>query len=237
MIFFYIGVVGTDDIVNIDQTPANAWRDDAIEIIIDGMNDGYDVNTDSSQDEYGGHIYATYEGGFSPWDPETEQLDPSLRFSSVVDWTYGEDKDVFVVGKEESPGWKLEMKMSKKLFENPDVGNKLDDGYEMGFNIGVDDDDMHYEGGDGYTMEIQYFWANRIRPLGYDPAILVWDVGENDGAWYDTMDELIAEMEANPNYLQDNFDWAINSDGRLSHGGTGKVIFAAGTDVTSWSLY
>lgn len=235
--YLYVGVVGVDDIVNIDQTPANAWRDDAIEIVIDAMNDDYDVNTDNSQDEYGGHIYATYEGGFSAWDPVAEAIEGGLRFSSIVDWTYGEDQDVFVVGKEESPGWKLELKMSKRLFENPATGNKLDNGYEMGFNIGVDDDDMHYEGGEGYTMEVQYFWANRLRPLGFDPALLVWDVAESNTAWYDTMDELIAEMEANPNFLQDNFTWAIDSNGRLSHGGAGSIIFAAGVAVSDWSLY
>ncbi len=235
--YLYVGVVGVDDIVNIDQPPATAWRDDAIEIVIDAMNDDYDVNTDNSQDEYGGHIYATYEGGFSEWDDAAQAPATGLRFSSVVDWKLGEDQDVFVVGKEEAPGWKLELKMSKRLFENPEVGNKLDDGYEMGFNIGVDDDDMHYEGGDGFTMEVQYFWANRMRPMGYDPAVLVWDIAESGTAWYDTMEQMIEEMEANPTFLQDNFDWGINSAGRLSHGGAGSIIFAAGTAVSDWSLY
>ena len=235
--YFYVGVVAADDIENIDQPPETAWRDDAIEVIIDAFNDDYDVNTDNSQDEYGGHLYATYDGGFSEWLPEEEAIHERMRFSSAVDWTYGEDSDVFVAGKEEDPGWKLEMKLSKRMFESPDEGNKLDDGYEMGFNIGVDDDDMHYEGGGGWTMEIQYFWANRMRPIGFDPAQLVWEIGENPDAWYDTMEDLKADMAADPNYTKEWFDWAINSTGRLSHGGAGSVIFAAGTNVGDWALH
>lgn len=235
--YLYVGVVAVDDVISIDQPPETAWQDDAIEIIIDAMNDDYDVNTDNSQDEYGGHLYATYDGGFAEWDPVTQAVHTRYRFSSVVDWTYGEDKDVFVAGKEEAPGWKLEMKMSKRLFESPDVGNKLDDGYEMGFNIGVDDDDMHYEGSGGWAMEIQYFWANRVRAIGYDPAVFVWEIAENPDAWYDTMEEFIADMEATPNYLEENFDSGINSAGRLSHGGAGSIIFAAAVSVEDWSLH
>lgn len=235
--YLYVAVETVDDIVNIDQTPDISWRDDAIEVIIDAFNDDYDVNTDSSQDEYGGHLYATYDGGFSEWVAETQSILDRYRFSSAVDWAYGEDKDVFVAGKEVAPGWTLEMKLAKRLFESPEVGNKLDNGYEMGFNIGIDDDDMHYEGGDGWTMEVQYFWANRVRPMGYDPAVLVWEVAENMDAWYDTMEELEAAIAADPDFFENNFDMGINNDGRLSHGGAGSIIFAAAVSIQDWSLH
>ena len=52
-----------------------------------------------------------------------------------------------------------------------DKGNKLANGYIMGFNIGLDDDDKNGPTRDGHAgngsrsqdLEVQYFWANRAR--------------------------------------------------------------------------
>jgi hypothetical protein len=230
--FLYVAVDAKDEILNVDDEPPRAWLDDAVEIVIDALNDDYDVNTDSSQDPYGGHCYVTYTGVFSEWVPETEQV--GTRWSTAVDWTVGPDGDIFVAGKEVSGGWTLEVKYNKRLFEDPEAGNKLDNGYKMGFNIGLDDDDMKGTGLNGsgelaQDLEIQYWWANRVRPKGYTPTV-VFD------EWGMTPEELAQELK-NPNFFTDNFEMGIDSAGRLSHGGTGEIIFAAPASIADWNLY
>jgi hypothetical protein len=229
--FFYVAVATKDEIVNIDNTVDAAWRDDAIEIIVDALNDDYDVNTDSSEDAYGGHCYVTYVGGFSQWDADAGAKFERITWSGGVDWTCGPDGDVLAVGKQVSGGWTLEVQFRKRLFEDPDAGNKLDNGYKMGFNIGIDDEDMHYfdEASGGWTMEIQYWWANRVRPKGYTPTV-VFD------EWGMTPEEL-AQALKDPNFFTDNFEMGIDSNGRLSHGGAGDIIFAAAASVADWSLH
>jgi hypothetical protein len=115
---------------------------------------------------------------------------------------------MFGFGKEVLGGWRTEMRFKKRLFEDPALGNKLDNGFVMGFNIGIDDDDRRGPGvnGDGtrsQDLEIQYFWANRLRRQGYNAAY------KDSGA----------PIEALP--------LIINSEGRISHGGAGDIIFAA----------
>src|SRR5207302_8708711 len=89
-----------------------------------------------------------------------------------VDWKYGEHGDVFGFGKAVPGGWQMEVRFNKRMFEDPTAGNKLKNGYRMGFNIGLDDDDKHGPGLNGdksrtQDLEIQYFWANRQRRIGY----------------------------------------------------------------------
>ena len=62
------------------------------------------------------------------------------------------------------------MRYSKRLFEDPDVGNKLENDYVMGFNIAVDDDEARGPGPDGngpgiqnIDEEVSYQWSHRPR--------------------------------------------------------------------------
>lgn len=203
----YVGVDVFDDVVNSDDTPRTYWKDDAIELVVDVLNDDFDLNTDKSMDAYGGHIYFNYEGKTSDTVfPEGGKDDGTQRWSTAVDWTYGEDGDMFGFGEETENGWSTEMRFHKRLFEDPDSGNKLDDGFVMGFNIGIDDDDKRGPGPNGsgvrsQDLEIQYFWANRARRVGLDQAYL--DSG--------------AAIEDLP--------LVIDSAGRIRHGGAGDIIF------------
>ena len=216
---FYMGVDVKDNEINTDDVNAQFWKDDSIEIVIDALNDRYDNNTDNSNDLYGGHSYFNYEGRFSVWDEEAGVRGDG-RWSTDLDFTYGEDGDVWAVGKAVDGGWNLEVRFHKKLFEDPVAGNKLQDGYTMGFNIGLDDDDKTGPGINGsgersQDLELQYFWANRARFEG-------WNAEE---AEFYTEEEI-----ANKEYEKWH-DPILNSNGRLSHGGTGEIIFAAATDT------
>lgn len=211
--YFYVGVDAKDDVINQDDPNAALWKDDSIEIVVDALNDRYDNNTDNSMDPFGGHCYISYDGKFSAWDEETMETD--TRWSTAVEWTYGEDGEVWCVGKEVDGGWQLDMRFAKTLFEDPDAGNKLEDGYVMGFNIGMDDDDKFGPGlnGDGsrtQDLELQYFWANRARLEG-------WSAEEAEN--------YTAEQIANGDHEAD-FDPIINQTGRLAHGGSGEIIFS-----------
>ena len=211
----YVAIKAQDDIVNSDDPNSAFWKDDSIEIIVDAFNDRYDINTDSSNDEYGGHNYVNYLGRFSRWDDATdEKIDGA--WSTGVDWTYGEDGDIFGIGDEVEGGWEMEVRFNKRLFESPDRGNKLSKGSQMGFNIGADDDDKFGPGtnGDGsrdQDLEIQYFWANRERTLGWN---------EEETEFFDELSLAYLLWETDPFYER-----GIDSGGRLTHGGTGEIVF------------
>lgn len=229
--YLYVGIDAQDDVVNSDDPNAQFWRDDAIEIVTDVWNDNYDNNTDSSMDAYGGHSYVNYEGRFSAWDEENE-VAAGGRWSSALEseWTYGDgdEDDIFGFGEETETGWNMEIRFNKRLFEDPDANIELVEGARMGFNIGMDDDDKFGPGenGDGsrtQDLELQYFWANRERFLG-------WNEGTDDGFF--TEEEIAGAFEALGNgtiesdeTLSLDHDWGINSAGRLSHGGAGEIIF------------
>ena len=203
--YFYVGINAKDDVLNQDDDTA-LWKDDSVEMIVDALNDRYDINTDASNDPYGGHNYVSYNGKFSDWNhADNERL--NMRWTSAIEWTYAEDGEVWSVGSEVDGGWQLDVRFAKSLFEDPEAGNKLEDGYVMGFNIGLDDDDKFGGGpnGDGtreQDLELQYWWANRLRAIGWTPE-------EEEGG---------AKIE--------DFDLGINSGGRLTHGGTGEIIFS-----------
>ncbi len=212
---FYIGVDAKDDILNTDDPNAAFWKDDSVEIVIDALNDRYDNNTDNSNDLYGGHSYFNYEGRFSVWDEDAEARTDG-RWSTDVDFTYAEDGEVWGIGGPVDGGWQMEIRFSKSLFEDPVAGNKLQDGYKMGFNIGLDDDDKFGPGANGsgdrsQDLELQYFWANRARLLGW------------------TADEALdfSEQEIADGVHEQFYDLGINSAGRLAHGGTGEIIFSS----------
>ena len=187
------------DVVRSNDPNPSFWKDDAIEIIVDANNDRANVNTDQADqffNDYGGHNYVNYEGRVSRWDEDFEQ--PLVGWANADDWSWGEGEEIYGVGNETATGWALEAKFHKSQFEDPSTGNKLVPGYKMGFNIGMDDDD-------GADLEIQYWWANRQRPLEFDAIAL------EDG-------ETIAD------YPPEEYDWVIDATGRLTHGGTGEII-------------
>jgi hypothetical protein len=204
--YFYVGIDAKDEILNQDD-PTALWKDDSVEIIVDALNDRYDVNTDSSMDAYGGHNYVSYNGKFSDWDHEAD-IRSNMRWTSALEWTWGEDGEIFAVGSEVDGGWHLDVRFAKTLFEDPAAGNKLENGYVMGFNIGLDDDDKFGPGENGdasreQDLELQYWWANRLRAIG-------WTAEEAEGG-----------------AVVEDFELAIDPNGRLTHGGTGEIIFAS----------
>ena len=217
--YLYMGFDVKDDVVNSDDENNAFWKDDAIEIVTDVFNDDYDNNTDNSMDPYGGHAYINWEGRFSGWDDEIDEPGPgAARWSTEVEYTYGdaEDDDIWGVGQEVDGGWTMEVRFAKRLFESEEVGNKLVEGERMGINFILDDDDKAGIGPNGsedreQDLEIQYTWANRLRPVGFN---------DFEAGFY-TEEELEDEL-----YLRDGeYELIINGDGRLSHGGAGEIIF------------
>lgn len=224
---FYVAVKASDDVVNSDDTNGNFWKDDAIEIVVDALADRLDNNTDSSKDKYGGHSYVNYLGKFSRWDDSNNVISGD-SWSSGVDWKYGPNEDIFGSGKKVDGGWAMEVRFKKRLFEDPVAGNKLRNGYRMGFNIGMDDDDKQGPGANGNSartqdLEIQYFWANRER---------------KQGLTQDYIDGLSPEERDAKAYLYNSdLPPVIDSTGRLSHGGTGEIIFGYDTPATGKILF
>lgn len=224
--YLYVGVQAKDDVVISDNPNGQFWNDDSIEILVDALNDRLDNNTDNSQDKFGGHCYINYQGRFSAWDDSTGQV-TGTSWATGVNWKYGANDDVFGFGKAVTGGWQMEARLHKRLFEDPAKGNKLKDGYRMGFNIGLDDDDQQGPSAGGwrqYDLEIQYFWANRERLQGYNA---------------DFVAALTPEQIASKSYLFDGSVTAgvVDANGRLSHGGTGDLIFAYDTPKTGKILF
>ena len=222
--FLYVGVDVKDQVVFSGNPNASFWKDDAIEIIVDALNDRYDINTDSSNDLYGGHTYFNYEGRFAEWDDAANARNSNTRWAQAVDWSYGADKEIYGVGKEVTGGWSLEVKFHKMNFESPDAKNKIAAGYKMGFNIGVDDDDKTGPAGDNTSdndLQIQYWWANRYRAVGWNADV---------AAGYTAADIAARVYELDLGTI-------IDATGRLTHGGTGEIIFQAATPISEWSLY
>ena len=225
--YLYVAVRTKDDIVNSDDPNAAFWKDDAFEIVIDALADRLDVNTDNSKDKYGGHCYVNYQGRFSRWDDSAGAINGD-SWSSAVDWTYGAGGDIFGSGKAVVGGWQTEVRFKKRLFEDPAAGNKLRNGYRMGFNIGLDDDDKQGPGTNGsgarsQDLELQYFWANRERKEGLTP---------------DYLSALSEEDLAAKFYLySSDLTSIVDGAGRLSHGGTGEIIFGYDTPATGKILF
>jgi len=222
--YLYIATAAQDDVVTSDDPNAAFWRDDAIEIVIDALNDGFDNNTDTSKDQFGGHVYFNYLGRFSRWDDQanTRQGD---TWANGVEFTYSATGDVFGSGKSVAGGWQMETRLHKRQFEDPAAGNKLRNGYRMGFNIGLDDDDKQGTGPAGNSarsqdLEIQYFWANRQRYQGYNADYLATL----------TPEELAGQVWR---FDVDNHPLIIDATGRLAHGGAGDILFGYDADKRS----
>ena len=177
--FLYIATQAKDDVVNVDNDHSQFWKDDSIEIIIDGLNNRYDVNVGTPEAGIGGQTYVTFDGQVSAWDAEDEiSNNGGPNLFPHTEWTWGEEGDIFSAGGEVEGGWQNEIRIRKSLMEDEEAGNKLVEGYKMGFNIGVDDDDARGpEGTNGSgelerDLEIQYWWSNRERFLGFQPENL-----------------------------------------------------------------
>jgi hypothetical protein len=215
--YLYIGLVVKDDVVRSNDLPPAFWKDDAVEIVLDPTNSPADTNTDAVLLPYGGHPYFNYLGVFSDWDEATQAVNPNRdRWSQAIEWQFGEDKEVYALGKETSTGWTLEIKFHKNNFKNADGGSDMLENNKWAFNIGLDDDD----GGD---LAIQYFWANRIRAIGFPAS----DV------------ELFTEEEIEQGVHYEYYTPGIDANGRLSTGGAGDLVFGKLTDVkvSDWSLF
>ena len=215
--YFYVGVHAKDDVVNSDDPNAAFWKDDAIEIVVDALADRLDNNTDTSKDPIGGHNYVNFQGRFSAWDEAGAKIG-GTTWATGVDWKYGEAGDVFGFGKAVAGGWQMEVRFKKRMFEDAKAGNKLRNGYRMGFNIGLDDDDKKGPGVSGnksrsQDLEIQYFWANRERRKGLTADVIAALTPAEKAA------------KRGPDSYLSTFDLAIDSAGRLAHGGTGEIIF------------
>ncbi len=222
--YFYVGVNAKDDIVNSDDPNGAFWKDDSIEIVVDALLDRFDNNTDSSNDAVGGHCYVNFQGRFSGWD-DTAKAKAGMTWASAVPWTYADTGDIFGSGKSATGGWQMEVRFKKRVFEDATAKNKLKNGYVMGFNIGMDDDDKKGQGLNGdksrtQDLELQYFWANRQRFKGVNKDYL-------DGL---TPDDRAAQIWRADT---DNYPLTIDSAGRLSHAGTGEIIFGFDENMRS----
>lgn len=225
---FYVGVQVKDDVVTSDDPNGSFWKDDAIEIVVDALSDRLDNNTDSSKDPVGGHSYVNFAGKFSAWDDTASQIS-GTSWATAVNWTYGTNGEVFGVGKAAAGGWQLEVRLKKTLFQDATAGNKLKNGYRMGFNIGLDDDDKHGTGVSGdksrtEDLEIQYFWANRQRRIGYNADYLAGLSAEDKAAKVWLLDPA-ADSRGLP--------LAVDSPGRLSHAGSGEIFFGYDKEVSA----
>ncbi len=222
---FYVGVRTKDDVVTSDDPNSAFWKDDSIEIVVDALFDRFDNNTDNSKDPVGGHCYINFQGRFSAWDEASGTI-AGETWATGVPWKYGPNEDIHSVGKAVAGGWQLEVRLRKRLFEDAAAGNKLRDGYRMGFNIGLDDDDKQGTGTAGsgartQDLELQYFWANRSRRKGLNAELLA---------------SLSDEEKQTRNYLI-ALEAGIDSGGRLSHGGSGELIFGHDTKSTGQILF
>lgn len=245
--YFYIGVEVNDDVVNSNEAdPRRFWNDDAVEIIIDGENFRFNTNSDAGVNSvpepfedrnavnlYGGHIYVNYQGVHSEQDPDG--VIQRWRFAAATPWEAGEDGEIHTVGQEVDGGYVVEARFAKSLLINPDLGYELDNGYRMGFNIGLDDDDLQGPAGSGVRgqdLEIQYWWANRARP-----------VTGGGQAWNEAMMIELAytpeEIRAGEHLLIFDQTQGPNSDGRLTYAATGEVIFSneGPVRVGDWMMF
>ncbi|MBD3266695.1 hypothetical protein GF373_08505, partial [bacterium] len=216
--YLYIGVIALDDVVRSNDPPQAFWKDDSIELLVDPLNQPYDINADTNTLQYGGHPYFNYEGRFSDWDDAAGEQNPERTSwsAAITDWEYGEDKEVYGFGQETDEGWTVEIKLHKSFFKNDDGGEDMVEGKTWAFNIGADDDD----GGD---LAIQYFWANRVRAFDFTPEEA----------------EFFTEEEIANNVHYDYYETGINDNGRLTVSGAGDMIFGELADVrvSDWSLF
>lgn len=214
--YFYIAVDVTDDVVNVDDTSENNWRDDSVELFFDAQNTKYDVRSNGNS-PYGGHDGIAADGNQRAWDYDLEQPNgfAMSQFATDVDWTNGPEGDVWAVGVETDRGYAVEVRYHKRLFEDPETGNKLENDYVMGFNLAVDDEDGRGPGTNGtgelaQDLELAYYWSQRARLIG-------WTEEEELG---------FTEEEIEAGVHLEFFDLMLTPEGRLRQGAMGDIIFS-----------
>jgi len=214
--YFYIAADVTDNVVNVDDTSENNWKDDSIELFFDAQNTKYDVRSNDNS-PYGGHDGMDADGRQRAWDYDLEAPNAFAlsQFATDVDWTNGPEGDVWAVGVETDRGYAVEMRYNKRLFEDPDVGNKLENDYVMGFNIAVDDEDGRGPGTEGsgelaQDLELAYYWSQRKRLIGWT----------EDEAFSFTEEEIEAGEHL------EFYDFELTPQGRLTQGAMGEIIFS-----------
>lgn len=216
--YLYIGMEVKDDVVLSNNSPAEFWKDDSTEILIDPLDTRYDTNLDGVENYFGGHVYFNWQGAFSDWENNAKR---GTRWATLAEWSYGETKEVYGFGKEVAGGYVTEMKLHKVMFIDPLSNFKWQEGQNMAFNIGLDDDD-------GADLALQYWWANRIRAIGYNAETMY-----NDG-WTD-------QEIANKDFLNPEktfYTLGIDATGRLTSGGAGDLkLGPAATSLENWSLF
>lgn len=214
--YFYIAADVTDDVVNVDDTSENNWKDDSVEIFFDAQNTKYDVRSGGNS-PYGGHDGIAADGNQRAWDYDLETPNGFglSQLATDVDWTNGPEGDVWAVGVETEKGYAIEVRYNKRLFEDPEIGNKLENDYVMGFNLAVDDEDGRGPGTNGTgelenDLELAYYWSQRARLIG-------WTEDESFG---------FTEEEIEEGVHLDFYDLMLTPDGRLSNGAMGEIMFS-----------
>lgn len=219
--FLYVGVEVKDDVVLSNDLNSAFWKDDAIELVFGNNPNSYDYNTDTTPQEYGGHSYVNFAGRFSEWLDDIGPAD-LRRFSLATDWSFAEDGEVWGFGQETAGGWTMESRFHHSVVTDPSIAT-FEEGNSIAFNIGMDDDD-------GANLAIQYFWANRVRAIGFNPENELFDLL--------TEEELANKEFLDPDSPAAFWEIGVNDSGRLSLAGAGELIFgAAAADVQQWSLY
>jgi hypothetical protein len=180
----------------------------------------------------GGQIVINYRG-----EPSLADNDPT--FAAATGWSFGANKEVYAVGQQVKGGWQLEIRFAKKLFESSELGTKLQDDYKMGFNLGIDDDDLRGPGGSqerSQDLEIQYYWSARKRAV--DPTgTQVWNEETMNNLGYTPKDVW------NGKYREVFTDWSTIAPGHggyLRFGSAGDVVFSnkgTAVGVTEWAIY
>jgi len=199
---FNLYVFTLESLVNSDDPNGSFWKDDAIEIVTDALADGFDNNTDNSKDPVGGHSYVNFQGRLSAWD-ENAGAKGSQAWANEVDWKYGASGDVFGKGAAVTGGWHMEARFHKRMFESPTAGNKLRNGYRMGFNIGLDDDDKKGPGANGdksRSQDVKHI-VSQLQKTKREEHTLHRKVHRPWG-WYDSIDEgerfKVKRIQVNP---------------------------------------
>ncbi|MBI1390164.1 MAG: hypothetical protein GC154_17120 [bacterium] len=215
----YIGLTVKDDVVRSNDPPASFWKDDSVELVIGPYNDRYSINTDDQTQAYdvGGHVYFNYQGVIS-----ADRAAGDVKFSNGVQWVYGENGDVFAVGKETPGGWTLEARIGKSMLNLNGNGLDMKQGSVFDFDIGLDDDD-------GADLALQYWWASRWYVANFFPA--------NENFELLTDEEIATRAYLDPDSDAFGLLGDLTMSQPLRYSQTGEVkLGAPGASVTDWSL-
>jgi hypothetical protein len=142
--FLYVAAEITDDKIQKEgDTGCNVWKDDSIEIYIDGENDkanSYDKN--DAQITVGADVIGV--------KPEVDVLEGLL--GGCVGITQGPSTETIATAQETKEGWNVEIAIP---LTNDGWNIKPKDGLRIGFNVQYNDDD------DGADRDHKLIWCVR----------------------------------------------------------------------------